>query len=536
MTDMPLLSVTGLTVRAGDQLIVEDVSLTLAAGGDLAIIGESGSGKSTLALAITGLLPEALRCEEGAIVHFDGAPLPLDDPRAMRALRGRRIAMIFQDPLAALNPFLRVASQIGEALGRSGIHRVEERRARTAALLAEVELDPALARRYPHELSGGQQQRVMIAMALAGGPDLLVADEPTSALDPTTTREIVALLSRLRCERGMALLFISHDLGLAADADNVVVLRRGRVVESGPSAAVLAAPREPYTRQMVEARRMLDAPRAVPPCAEPAILAAAEGLAVDYPARGVFARPVRAVHAVSASLRAGRTLGILGRSGSGKSTFAQALAAMQRPSRGSVTLLGATLGPSGPALRGADRRAVQFVFQNPQGALNPRLTVGRALAEPLRLAGRHDGLDAPIERALEEVGLPGALAMRYPHQLSGGQRQRVCIARALLCDPKILICDEVVASLDMSVQAEILALLVRLQRERGFAMAFIGHDIEVVRWISDEIVVMHEGRVVDHFTPDAIDDPARHAETRRLRAGHRPAPAPAPAEPLAIPA
>ncbi|MBJ3775876.1 dipeptide ABC transporter ATP-binding protein [Acuticoccus mangrovi] len=521
MTDSPLLSVRDLTVYADETMIVEAVTFDLRAGETLAVVGESGSGKSTLALAVTGLLPPGLHCEAGAEVRFDGVRLPLEEDRAMRALRGTRIGMVFQDPMNSLNPFMRVASQLAEALGRVGVP-ARERQRRIAALLREVELGPELAHRYPHQLSGGQQQRVMIAMALAGSPDLLVADEPTSALDTTTTGEIVGLLSRLRRERGMALLFISHDLGLAADADAIMVMRRGRVVETGAAASVLSAPREDYTRELVAARRLLAEARPTAASGEAPVLASVDGLAVDYPARRLFAPPTRVLHDVSATLRAGRTLGVLGRSGSGKSTFAQALAAMQPPSAGTVRLLGAALTPLDATLPRRERRAVQFVFQNPQGALNPRLTVARALAEPLRLAGRLDGLDEAVARALREVGLSPAMAARFPHQLSGGQRQRVCIARALLCDPKILICDEVVSALDMTVQAEILALLARLQRERGFAMVFIGHDIEVVRWIADEIVVMHQGEVVDRCTAATLGAPDRHEETRRLLAHARP--------------
>ncbi|WMS41830.1 ABC transporter ATP-binding protein [Acuticoccus sp. MNP-M23] len=509
----PLLDVKNLTVRAGGAVIVDNVSFALARGRTLAIVGESGSGKSTLALSVLGLLPGGLRADPASDVRFDGVPLPLGNERAMRALRGLRIGVIFQDPMASLNPFMRVGGQIGEALGRAGVAR--DVAARTRALLKEVELDADMAGRHPHELSGGQQQRVMIAMALAGGPDLLVADEPTSALDTATTSEIVALLDRLQRERQMATLFISHDLGLAATADHVAMLDNGRIVETGPARRVLDAPREPSTQRLVAARQMLATPRP-PEGAAGEVRARAEGLGVNYPARRLFAAPVRAVAAASAVLQAGRTLGILGRSGSGKSTFAQALAAMRKPSSGTVHLLGADLTATSRGLPQAQRRAVQFVFQNPQGALNPRLTVGRAMAEPLRLAGRREGLDASVAAALAEVGLPGAMAARYPHQLSGGQRQRVCIARALLCDPAVLICDEVVSSLDMSVQAEILALLVRLQRERCFAMAFIGHDVDVVRWIADEIVVMHGGVIVDRCTPDLLYGPNRHEQTRRL--------------------
>lgn len=503
MSQTVLLDVRALTVRAGQVPIVEDVAFSLAPGQTLAVVGESGSGKSTIALAVTGLLPPGLACDHATRVCFCGKVLKLSDQRAMRALRGRRIGMIFQDPMTALNPFMRIGAQIGEALARAGVSAGEARRRRLVDLLGEVELEAGFALRYPHELSGGQQQRVMIAMALAGGPDLLVADEPTSALDPDTTQEILSLLARLKQERGMAMLVISHDLDFAATADRVAVISSGRIIEAGPAAEVLSAPREAYTRRLVAARGMLRTPRPVAEAGAAPILAAAHDLTIDYSGRHFFAKPVRVLERVSTSLRAGRTLGILGQSGSGKTTLALALAGMREPSAGSVELLGTRLRPGAGALPRADRRAVQLVFQNPQGALNPRLTVAGALAEPLRLGGQDQGVSAAIGLALEEVGLRSSLAERFPHQLSGGQRQRVCIARALLCDPKVLICDEVVSALDMTAQAEILALLVRLQQSRRFAMAFISHDVEAVRWIADDIIVMHRGRIIER-TPDPI--------------------------------
>ena len=509
----PILSVDGLTVLAGRTTIIEGVSLELWPGETIAVVGKSGSGKSTLALGVTGLLSRGLTVTGGEVA-FDGAALPLADPNAMRALRGHRIGMIFQDPMASLNPFMRVGRQIDEALGRVGVPSGAARRQRSRELLAEVDLDPEFASRYPHELSGGQQQRVMIAVAIAGEPDLLVADEPTSALDPTTTVEIMALLNLLRERRRMALMLISHDLALASGADRIAVMEKGRVVEAGPAAAVLNAPRMPYTGRLVAARKMLKMARdtAAPDDAE--VYAAATALAIDYPGRSLLSRPVRALHGIDVTLRAGRTLGIIGRSGSGKSTLAQALAVMMRPAEGQVALFCAAPEPSTGPLRSHRRRAVQYVFQNPEGALNPRLTIGRSLAEPLHLADAYE--PQAVGAALREVGLDPAMSGRYPHQLSGGQRQRVCIARALLCNPKVLICDEVISALDATVQTEILKLLSDLQRERGFAMAFIGHDIETVAWISDEIVVMHAGTIVDRFTTDTIESSERHCVTRSL--------------------
>ncbi|MEW5420990.1 dipeptide ABC transporter ATP-binding protein [Amorphus sp. 3PC139-8] len=514
----PLLQVRNLTVRAGETEILRGLSFDLHAGRTLALIGESGSGKSMTGLSLLGLLPRGVAYGDGCAISFDGAPLPLRDERGMRAFRGRRIGVVFQDPMACLNPFMRVGTQIGEALRRTGVRSAAARRRHIADLLCEVELpDPAISARYPHEISGGQQQRVMIAMALACAPDLLIADEPTSALDGTIAAEIVRLLATLQSRHGTAMLFITHDLSVAgALAHDIAVMNHGEIVETGSAETVLSRPEHPYSRRLVEARKALVGMPGHPTVRGAACRAVARDLSVDYPAKGLFGRPVRAVHEADLVLHEGRTLGILGQSGSGKSTLAAALCGLRAPATGSVRLLDETLTPSEPRLSRAQRRSVQFVFQNPYGALNPRLTVRRLLEEPLALAGAGGEAPAKIEAALEEVGLEPALAARYPHQLSGGQRQRVCIARALLCDPKILVCDEVVSALDMTVQLQILQLLKRLQAEHGFAMAFIGHDIEVVRWIADEIVVMHAGRLVDRFEVADLQAPQRHQQTRLL--------------------
>jgi peptide/nickel transport system ATP-binding protein len=518
----PLLEVRDLTIRSADRTIVDHLSLAIAAGRTLALIGESGSGKSTTAAAILGLLPAGLALGAESHVALDGVRLRPDDDAAMRPLRGRSLAMVFQDPMSCLNPYMTVGRQIDETLGHVTRTSRAARRLRSLDLLAAVELpepDRLLAR-YPHELSGGQQQRVMLAMALAATPRLLVADEPTSALDASVQAEILALLLRLQQRFGMAVLFITHDLAAAARlAHDVVVLHRGRAVEQGPAAEVLAEPSHPYTRSLVSVRRMLATPPVPAPADRPEILAVRQ-LSFDYPARRLFARRFRALDGVTLSLKAGRTLGILGESGSGKSTLAGIVAGLARGTAGDVELFGTSLAAHGFQMPRALRPRCQIVFQNPYGALNPRLTVAAALREPLRLLA----IGPPAEdlrqmvEALDMVGLGEEHLALYPHQLSGGQRQRVCIARALLSRPDLLVCDEIVSALDATVQAQVLATLKELQARLGFAMLFIGHDIEVVRWVSDEIAVMHRGRVVDHGPAERVLRAPEGDYARRLMA------------------
>jgi peptide/nickel transport system ATP-binding protein len=527
MTDA-LLDIGDLSIRlagrdSGTPTLVTDVSLTVARGRTLVLLGESGSGKSLTALSVMGLLPPGLEACRRSRLLFDGSVLPVADERAMRRLRGRRMAMIFQDPMACLNPFMRVGAQIAEALQRCGV-AAPERSRRVGTLLREVELpdDAAFARRYPHQLSGGQQQRVMIAMALAGAPDLLIADEPTSALDATVQAGIVALLRRLQAQRSMAMLFITHDLAVAAAlAHDVAVMHEGRVVERDAAGAVLGAPRQAYTRRLVSARAALgtafserddDSNRHH-------ALVAVEDLSIEYPRRGLFGSPVRAVRNVSLRLDRGRTLGLLGESGSGKSTLGAAIAGVLPGRSGDIKLFGMSLAARGWRVAPDRRRSIQIVFQNPSGALNPRLTVAGQLSEPLRLMGvpRRDHAARALA-ALEEVGLAAEHLARYPSQLSGGQRQRVCIARALLCEPQVLICDEVVSALDMTIQIQVAALLKRLQAARGFAMLFIGHDVDMMRWVSDEIALMRRGEIVDRFATCDLLSPARHDGTKQLLA------------------
>jgi peptide/nickel transport system ATP-binding protein len=516
----PALVLRDLVVRKEGRRLVDGVSLTLEQGRTLGVIGESGSGKSLTALAIIGLLPDELICDTSSVIKIGGAALPQHDQRAMRAIRGRKVAMIFQDPMACLNPFMRVGAQIDEMLTMRGLSRTA-RNQRIVDLLQEVDLPAELARRFPHELSGGQQQRVMLSMALAGEPELLIADEPTSALDASVQAEIVTLLGDLQRRRRMALLIITHDLAVAgALAHELAVMQQGEIVESGPAQAILQAPQHPYTARLVAARHVLGALAPAAPARTDPILVEAHNVSVDYPSRSLFGRPFRAVEGVSFHLARGHTLGLIGESGSGKSTLAGAVAGLRPLACGHVRVLGHELAPLGAALPRALRRRCQYVFQNPYGALNPRLSIGRALAEPLALSGVPAETHASrIATVLQDVGLHTGLAARFPHQLSGGQRQRVCIARALLCDPDILVCDEVVSALDTTVQVQILGLLRDLQVARGFGMLFIGHDIDVVRWISDDVMVLRKGRVVDHCPAGSlVAGAARDPYTRQLLA------------------
>ncbi|CEJ14738.1 Glutathione import ATP-binding protein GsiA [bacterium YEK0313] len=518
----PLLDIVDLDIAIAGRPVLRGLSLSVAPGETVALIGESGSGKSMTAAAVMGLLPPGARIAARSRLSFDGRPLSPGDDAAMRPLRGRAMSMVFQDPMSCLNPFMTIAGQIDEALQRLGAGGRRQRHVRILQLLALVELaDPAaMARRYPHELSGGQQQRVMLAMALAAEPRLLIADEPTSALDATVQAEILKLLKSLQQRLGSALLFITHDLAAAAAlAHRIVVMQAGRAVEDGPAATVLDQPRETYTRQLVATRRMLAAP---PPAhagrraAEPVLRI--DGLVHDYPARRLFGRPFRSLDGVSLAIAPGETLGILGESGSGKSTLARIAAGLLRPGAGEVTLFGMPIAGT-VRLDRALRRRCQIIFQNPYGALNPRLSVEAAMREPLHLLGLSGGGDrARIEAALADVGLGGEHLARYPHQLSGGQRQRVCIARALLSEPELLICDEIVSALDATVQMQVVALLKTLQARRGFAMMFVGHDIEIVRWVSDRIAVMHHGRIVEDGPAAAIVAAPRAPYTQKLMA------------------
>ena len=519
-----LLSVEHLKVRFGAHAVVDDVSFAIEAGEKFALVGESGSGKSITALSVLGLVENA--ATEGRIV-FEGSDLRSQREPALRSLRGAQIAMIFQEPMTALNPLHTVGAQIGEVLR---LHEGASRgaaRARATELLARTGV-PEPARRidaYPHQLSGGQRQRAMIAMALACRPKLLIADEPTTALDVTIQAQILALLDELQAEMGMALLFITHDLNLVRRfTHRVGVMERGKLVESGATAEVFAAPRHAYTAKLLASRPV----RNVEAVAEGApTLLAAEGVRVSFDvAEGWKRRRFDAVRSATLSLRRGETLGIVGESGSGKTTLGMALLALQPIAAGSVVLDGTRIDDAGPAALRAMRRRLQVVFQDPFGSLSPRMTVGRIVGEGLALhrpeldsAGR----EAAVRAVLEEVGLGAAQGLgdvlgRYPHEFSGGQRQRIAVARAVVLRPEVLVLDEPTSALDVSVQRQVLALLGDLQRRHGMSYVFISHDLAVVRAMSHRVMVMKDGGVVEEGEAEAVFASPREPYTRALLA------------------
>ncbi len=504
-----MLSIQGLSVAlppgADRVLAVDGVSLTVGAGEIVCVVGESGSGKSVMAGAILGLLPRGLR-PSGAI-GFAGADLLRATPAAMRAVRGARIGMVFQEPMTALNPVMRVGEQVAEVFRVHGLVPGN----RVAGLLDAVGLpDPArLLRAYPHTLSGGQRQRVVIAMALALEPALLIADEPTTALDVTTQKQVLALIRDVQRRRGMGVLFITHDFGVVAEiADRVAVMRQGVVVEQGTATDVLSQPQHAYTRALIAA--VPDASRVPrPPVTAPVLLRLTDV--------GRAFGATQAVDGVSLDIRQGETLGVVGESGSGKSTLARCVVGLVPADRGSIDYGGTELRGLSRAGWAPIRRRIGMVFQDPFASLNPRRTVGSIVAEGLR-AHRVPDRDARVAALLARVHLDPTAARRYPHEFSGGQRQRIGIARALALEPALLIADEPVSALDVSVQAGILALLEELRTELGLAMLFITHDLRVAAQVCDRVAVMQAGRVVETGpTQDVFARPS-HVYTRTLLA------------------
>ena len=533
--NQPVLSVRNLQVqfptRTGVIKAVDDVSFDLYRGKTLCVVGESGSGKSVSARSVLQIVDRPGRIVGGAmeLERPDGSRVDLArlDPRGreIRAIRGREIAMIFQEPMSSLSPIHRIGEQIGESLRIHFGTPKAERRARVIELLNQVEIpNPEKAiDRYTFEFSGGMRQRVMIAMALACNPSILIADEPTTALDVTTQAEILALIKRLQAEYGMAVLFITHDMGVVAEiADEVLVMYRGKVMERGPVDQIFHAPQSDYTRMLIgsvlklESKAELRLQREAASMA-PDLLLDVRNLSLTFPGG------VKAVDNASLTVSPGETLGIVGESGSGKTTMGRCLLRVYDPQEGTANFRRADgsiidlCSAQGEALKSA-RREIRMIFQDPVGSLNPRKTVANIIAEPLRLAKLAQGreLDDRVAALMEQVGLDPAWRERYPHAFSGGQRQRIGIARAIAVKPRLIIADEATSALDVSLRSQMLDLMMKLQDEMGLSFIFISHDMSVIRYMCDRVAVMYRGRIVETGTTDDVTGNPQHAYTRAL--------------------
>ena len=524
---MSLLEIENLTLSIGNIPILKRVDLSVDAGGTMGLVGESGSGKSMTSLAVMKLLPAGARAT--GRITFDGVDLLAAPETAMCRLRGNEIGMVFQEPMTALNPVKTIGEQVSEGIRLHMRCSRAESEDRTRAILARVGLPEAKfpLSRYPHELSGGQRQRVVIAIACALKPKLLIADEPTTALDVVLQKQILDLLSDLVTESRMGLLLISHDLAVVTEmAERITIMRRGEVMEVGETAQTLTAQKHPYTRQLAIASMHVPA-RAEPAMArEQSPLLEVKGIVREYGGRHLTAfrkaAPFRAVDKVSFSLSRGQSMALVGRSGCGKSTLARMILALDQPTQGEIRFMGETIsGRKEAAIRPA-RRNMQVVFQDPYGSFDPRHKVERLVSEPLHL------LDTTISKAerrervaaaLHEVGLsPGDLD-KYPHEFSGGQRQRLSIARAVITRPRLIVADEPVSALDVSIRAQVLDLFADLNRRLGIAYLFITHDLTVARAITDEVIVMHDGKIVERgVTNDVLDRPQSEAAKELLAA------------------
>ena len=518
----PLLEVDGLTLRIGasGRTVVNDVSFSVSPGEIVGIVGESGSGKTLAARAVMGFIPPAVRLISGSI-RFDGEEVTTMAPKRLRAIRGAKVGMVFQEPMTSLNPSMLIGRQLEEGLA---LHRkldVAGRRELILDMLRRVGIrDPEGAfNAYPHQYSGGMRQRIMLASVMLLKPALLLADEPTTALDAVVQRDVMELMVDLTKENGTAVLLISHDLGMVARyCSRIVVMCQGDVVEQGKSEDILARPQHPYTRKLLAAMPHREPARELPQAATP--LVSVDGLVVDYGGRQGFFRKEqgkRALHGISLNVQPGEVVSVVGGSGSGKTTLGHAIAGLIKPSEGAILFNGRPIDKSETAYWDY-RLNCQMVFQDPYSSLDPRMTIGELVGEPLRLVKGMGAADRRrrLAEVLGEVGLGDGFAERYPHELSGGQRQRVAIARAIIRRPSFVIADEPVSALDVTVRAQVLELFAQLQKKHGFSCLFISHDLGVVEQVSDRVIVMQDGRIVEEGTRDQIFDAPQHDYTRKL--------------------
>jgi peptide/nickel transport system ATP-binding protein len=554
-----LVSIKDLKIefRTDDGVInaVKGISFDIPKGKTVGLVGESGSGKSVTALSVMRLIASPPGKIAGGEITFEGKNLITASDAVMRDIRGNKISMIFQEPMTSLNPVFTVGDQIAETLILHRGMSKDQAQARVLELMEQVGIPDPVRRvnSYPHEMSGGQRQRVMIAMAIACEPDLLIADEPTTALDVTIQKQILDLLASLQEKYGMSMLFITHDLGVIGDiADEVVVMYKGNIVEKGTKEAIFLKPQHPYTKGLIACRpnlennplrlptvsdfmtedgrekafdlsklKMEKAPRSMTD--KNPVLLEIKNVKKYFPLeKGIFGSVKSWVHAVddvSLKVRKGRTLGLVGESGCGKTTLGRTLLRLIEPTAGEIFYNGTDITKLNKTDMRALRRKVQIIFQDPYASLNPRMTIGSALMEPMTIHGlgkNKEDRQRLAMRLLERCGLDGSMINRYPHEFSGGQRQRICIARALAVEPEFIVCDESVSALDVSVQAQILNLLLDLQEEFGLTYIFISHDLAVVKYISDEIAVMNKGKVVEMNEANEIYKNPQDAYTKKL--------------------
>ncbi len=530
MSDI-LLEISDLKVSFGSTPVVDEIGFTINRGETFVLLGESGSGKSISAMVIMRLLPNTATINSGKVL-LDGEDLLQLPESEMRSIRGGKVGMIFQEPQTSLNPVMTIGDQIAESLTWHKKLKGKSARARVIELLDAVGISDADRRygEYPHQFSGGMKQRVMIAMALAGEPELLIADEPSTALDVTIQAQVLELLLKLQKERNMAILFITHDLGVASKmADQVGVMYAGKIVENAPRDQFFKKPEHPYSQELFDAlpskikRDQEERNQKVDQ--DKSVLLEVKNLDVHFPIRTGFFKKVtghvRAVNDVSMTLERGQTIAMVGESGSGKTTFGKGILQLIRPTNGSVIFDGVDLAKLSPAELRKRRTDIQIVFQDPYSSMNPRMIVSDIIEEGMiaqKIGKTKKDRIKRVEELLEQVGLEKEFRLRYPHEFSGGQRQRICIARALAVDPKLIICDEPTSALDVSVQSQILTLLKDLQNRLGLTYLFITHNLGVVEYIAHKVAVMYQGEIVEYGDVDQVLYAPEHAYTQKLLA------------------